>query len=412
MKNYLIFFGKSQDFTFHSFDNTGIINDFNVVIKDFDLLESSYFTTDDITNKEILSKYNFVTKSGDKYSLIKLYSLAQAVDGNRIAGSTYGVALLSDNDILFSNKNISILKVAKENFAKLSLNGLKFNKSNFKDDVFNIWSAIVNSKDGNYLDSINLGSTLVITTNQKPQAYFVNSLYEDATYLDSEMSKTQKIYISSDIDHLKRANSKWGDAFTIFVKSSSGWEKYQRPSQSPTQQMTPKVSQSTQDNVSFSENEKGDISKLKIQLSDLQYENEQIVIDAKAKISDLKKRNSIFFYANIIQVLIIFLLIVLYLKKKPHNIEIVSPDDVTNLVEIDTKVNIDAGILFSDSTYYKNLRNIVHGNDLIVKESDTLSLLKIRKSMIESYKILNLDTSMLDIGIKKRFDAIAFSKSR
>ena len=44
MKTYLFFFGKSQDFTFEVFDEFGKVNDFNKIIKDFDLLESEYFT--------------------------------------------------------------------------------------------------------------------------------------------------------------------------------------------------------------------------------------------------------------------------------------------------------------------------------------------------------------------------------
>ena len=48
MKTYLFFFGKSQDFTFEVFDEFGKVNDFNKIIKDFDLLESEYFNIDDI----------------------------------------------------------------------------------------------------------------------------------------------------------------------------------------------------------------------------------------------------------------------------------------------------------------------------------------------------------------------------
>jgi hypothetical protein len=64
------------------------------------------------------------------YSLLKLYSFAQAYSGDRIAGSIYGVGLLSEGDISFCAQNMSILKAAKTNFAKLSLNGLKFKVKN------------------------------------------------------------------------------------------------------------------------------------------------------------------------------------------------------------------------------------------------------------------------------------------
>ena len=110
MKTYLFFFGKSQDFTFEVFDEFGKVNDFNKIIKDFDLLESEYFNIDDINNNTILAKYNFVSNSGVKYSMLKLYSLAQAVNGNRIEGSIFGVALLSESDLLFSEANLSLLR--------------------------------------------------------------------------------------------------------------------------------------------------------------------------------------------------------------------------------------------------------------------------------------------------------------
>ena len=78
MKTYLIFFGKSQYFTTHAFDNDDYIDDFNTVIKDFDLLESKIFTVDAIDNKEMLAKYHFSSREGKKYTLLKLYSFAQA----------------------------------------------------------------------------------------------------------------------------------------------------------------------------------------------------------------------------------------------------------------------------------------------------------------------------------------------
>ena len=131
MQTYIIFFGKSQDFTFNAFDRNGYVPDFNLVIRDFDLLESSFFTVDDAGNQDILAKYNFRTKDGRIYSLLKLYSLAQAFNGSRIAGSTYGVSILSTGDLQFSSENNQLLKKAKELFGKKSLNGLKFNKSNF-----------------------------------------------------------------------------------------------------------------------------------------------------------------------------------------------------------------------------------------------------------------------------------------
>ena len=79
---YIIFFGKSQSFEFHAFDENGIINDFDSVIKDFELLESKWFTIDRTDNKPILSRYEF-NSNNQKFCLLKLYGFAQASGGAR-----------------------------------------------------------------------------------------------------------------------------------------------------------------------------------------------------------------------------------------------------------------------------------------------------------------------------------------
>lgn len=411
MKTHLIFFGKSQDFTFLAFDRNGLISDFNSIIKDFDLLESIHFTTDDISNKEILAKYHFTAKSGVKYSLLKLYSLAQAVDGNRIAGSTFGVGLLSESDILFSEKNISLLKVAKENFAKLSLNGLKFNKSNFSNDAFKIWSAIVNSKEGNYLDSINLGSSLIFSSNPNPRAYYVDSLYEDSTDLESEMKNSRMIYVSNDIDHLKRANAKWGESFPLFVKSDAGWMKYQEPKKISVQTNIGKENIITQQKKQSSEKDSNDISKLKIQLSDLQYERETILREAKEKIAGLKRKNLFFIYANVFQVIIIIILFIILIKKKSDE----NVDDPTKSENGTAQVKFDDGskplkdpaVLLTDSSNYNNVREIVIAFEQFGLNSDSATKEKIKQILYIKYRRLEIDTAYVD----KRIQFIEFNKN-
>lgn len=128
MANYLFFFGKSQDFTAYAFDQNDYIADFNSVIKNFDLLESQYFNIDEINNGEIIAKYIFNDANGKRYSLIKLYEFAQALDGNRIAGSSFGVALLSDVNLVIGPENYNILRAAKDNFSKLCIQNSKFTK--------------------------------------------------------------------------------------------------------------------------------------------------------------------------------------------------------------------------------------------------------------------------------------------
>ena len=115
---------------------------------------SSIFSIDDVSNKEILSKYNFI-KNEKKYSLLKIYSLGQANNGSRISGSIYGVALLSENEIEITETNNAILNTVKKNFANLCLDGVKFKTSDFYKEAETIWKALVNHKEGNYFNKIN-----------------------------------------------------------------------------------------------------------------------------------------------------------------------------------------------------------------------------------------------------------------
>ena len=213
MKTYLIFFGKSQDFNFCAFDENGYVDDFNVIIKDFDLLESDVFTIDDVSNGQILAKYNFQVKA-KAFSLLKLYSLGQAANGGRIEGSIYGVALLSENDILITKSNVSLLKALKEKFAELSLIGLKFSKSNFKDDVFSIFDAF---KKQGYFSVVNLGDLPFVSKTKKARGYLVDDdLLVAPDSLKDEINNTSRLYFSQDLEHLKRAAGKWPDQFSIY----------------------------------------------------------------------------------------------------------------------------------------------------------------------------------------------------
>ncbi len=95
MNKYLAFFGSSHEFTSCIFDSSGITSEFKESIEEHGLLESSVFTTDNSLNKEILARYIFKNK-GRTFSLLKLYSFAQAANISRIDGCTFGVALISD----------------------------------------------------------------------------------------------------------------------------------------------------------------------------------------------------------------------------------------------------------------------------------------------------------------------------
>jgi len=226
MKTYLIFFGKSQAFTFHAFDSQDYISEFSNVIKDFELLESDVFNIDDIKNKEIIAKYNFKSKQGTAYSLIKLYSFAQALSSERIAGSIFGVALLSDTDLTISTQNIDLLRSAKKTFAELSMNGLKFNKSDFKEDVIKIWKAVINSEVGNYFNKLTYSGIPIVTSNNIAEGFWVKSLFEDPIELNDKILNSSRIYFSEDLEHLKRSKLKWPNNFIVNQKVGNQYIPY------------------------------------------------------------------------------------------------------------------------------------------------------------------------------------------
>ena len=393
MKTYLFFFGKSQDFTFEVFDEFGKVNDFNKIIKDFDLLESEYFNIDDINNSSIIAKYNFVSNAGVKFSMLKLYSLAQAVSGNRIEGSIYGVALLSERDLSFSETNLSLLKQAKDEFAKLSLAGLKFNKSNFSADANAIWNAIVNSEAGNYFRLLSYGQNIQISNNRLPRAYFINSIFDTSHNFDNQMGLTQRLYVSNDIDHLKRMQLKWGNSFPVFIKSSAGWESSNLKS-STEDRITP---------VSIPP-ESSDIKSLKIKLSDLQYEYSQLELEAKEKIKNHKSKAKLFKFIIIFQFLVLTGLLIFFIFKKkivndqpqPSNTE--SSDSIAMLKE-----HYDKFLIVEDEGKYQDLKKVIINIEKIRGirtsknfKSDSALLINLKKDIIIAAEKINFDTILIN----------------
>ncbi|MFZ9743092.1 MAG: hypothetical protein ACO3B0_05845 [Chitinophagaceae bacterium] len=226
MNTYIIFFGKSQDFTFYAFDNAGVITDFNSVIRNFDQLESNIFSVDDADNKEILAKYVFSTTKGKMYSLLKLYSCAQASNGSRISGSTYGVAILSEGDIQLSKFNVGLLQSAKSSFGKLVLSGIKFLKSDFKEEANRMWGGIINSENGNYLHQIEIKPVIPKTHKTEIAAFHVEKLLEGAIEVKDSQIQANRVYITTDLEHLKRVHEKWGEIkFPLYVKKEKGFEQ-------------------------------------------------------------------------------------------------------------------------------------------------------------------------------------------
>jgi hypothetical protein len=357
MSTYIIFFGKSQDFTTCYYDRDNPIHEFNTVIKDFDLLESKIFTVDDLKNKEILSRY-FFTAQGKSYCLLKLYSFAQAYSGNRIAGSIYGVGLLSDKAINFSKNNLELLRVAKDNFAKLSLDGAKFNKSDFKDDTDRIWKAIVSNNDGNLIDKIST-SPLRINGSGGQVAFFVNNLFVDAVKLNDRISKQDSVYFSEDLEHLKRTQNKWGkEFFPIYWEQNNQFEPFKEPvvEQKPTSVPGDPSSDNSKSQVN-------DIAKLRSELSDSQYINRNLQHD----LENLKDKHKLFTYIiyGLLGLLIFLLLYIIFFSgDSKKEVVIQSPIPKENLIQkqeqrpdpisifLTDDKSVDNGIVFLQSVKF------------------------------------------------------------
>ena len=272
MNMYIVFFGKSQDFTACYYDRNNKIDDFNTIIKDFDLLESRTFTVDEIHTSEILSRYFFNSKGRD-YCLLKLYSFAQAYSGNRIAGSIYGVGLLADCNINLTQDNLALLRAAKDNFAKLSLDGVKFRRSNFQDDTDRIWKAIVTSNEGNLLDKIST-SILKLNGSDGSISFYVKNLFQDAIKLDERSSTHDEVYFSEDLKHLKRTQDKWGiNAFPIFLELNEQFVAYETSETTLKKQNDPFRSPTSPD--------KNDAVKLRAELDDYIHDNHHLKRDLK-----------------------------------------------------------------------------------------------------------------------------------
>ena len=349
MNNYLIFFGKSQDFTSYYFDRNGQVANFNEVIRNFDLLESKLFTVDRVDNKEILSRYNFSLPSGKKYSLLKLYSFAQAFDGSRIDGSIFGVALLSEQEIRFTKKNINLLKSAKDLFAELAIQKLKFIKTNFLDDVYGIWEAIAKNKDGNFLDVLDTNHEFKINNNKVPLAFKVNELIEDSievvNTLGNIIKEEDKLYFSTDFEHLKRTQENLGtNAFPIYLKSNNGYVLYEEapPPPPPPPPTPPPPPPPPEPNIPEDPS---------VRIENLQYEIQQLKLAHTKEITRLKKLAK---RKTIITLLLLSLIIATavgyYLfEKKNHTSTGTQVQGKLNQEQLDSVLRINPNLLTSNN---------------------------------------------------------------
>lgn len=348
---YIAFFGKSQDFTTAFFDRTHPIEDFNSVIKDFDLLESKVFTVDDIQNKEILSRTYF-TSQGRSYCLLKLYSFAQAYSGTRVAGSIYGVGLLAQQNIDITKANLDLLRAAKTNFAKLSLEGAKFNKSNFEDDATRIWKAIVSSNEGNLLDKVSV-SNLKVNGSGAPVSFYVKDLFLDVIKLNDRISSQDTVYFSEDLEHLKRTQNRWGkDNFPIYVEQNNQYVLYKEPVVvQATATSNPKDTPTNQGG--------SDLVKLRSELADSQYNNRQL--EQSLLQAQKKQRLQVYVISGLIGLLVLLAVYLLFFtgptkevpKKLSDTVQAVSVDNTARVSSfLGDPVSLDSCIDFLNNVKY------------------------------------------------------------
>jgi hypothetical protein len=229
MSTYLLYFGKSHGFTIKSFDNSGNLIDFDSVITDFDLLESKYITIDQFDNGPVFSKYLFEVKS-IKYSMLKLYSHAQAVNGTRVAGSIYGTALISTEDLKISKLNIDYLITAKNNFAKLCLENLKFKRADFTEEARVITKALIEQVQ--IFDRIETNRDIFFSKQSRiPVAFWSSDFTESMSNAAQKLPfERNKMYFSGDKEHLLRCLTRTPNEFDLYVKGNEEFEKYKSSS--------------------------------------------------------------------------------------------------------------------------------------------------------------------------------------
>lgn len=376
MNTYFLFFGKSQDFTFYAFDKNGLVPDFNAIIKHFDQLESLVFSVDEPDNKDIIAKYVFKTSKGKAYSLLKKYSCAQAFAGDRLSGSTYGVAILSDGDILISEYNLRLLKSAKEKFATLSLSGLKFNKSDFLDDAKKLWKGISENTQGNepsYFEKINVSPDTPTFQRNDISAFYVTDLMEGSIEIGRMSTESNKIYITEDFNHLKRAYQKWGEIkFPVFHKVGNAYQQY-------TDEKTGSKRVGT-----------SDLKDLHSEITILKDDMQQTRRGISKKMDDLSKEVMIWKFASIVLVITLMVYIAYpFIFPKPYSLN-------------DEKISLLKNYIDSKDSNTEVRTDNIHVKKLVLV--DSLSLKQILK--VDSGSLMKniLEDSVAVLIVKKEFN--------
>ena len=384
MANYIFFFGKSQDFTAYAFDQNNYLEDFNTIIKNFDLLESQYFNIDEINNGEIVAKYLFNDDKGKRYSLLKIYSFAQALDGNRIAGSSYGVALLSDSDLIIGTENYNILKAAKNNFSKLCIQNNKFTKSDFLSDAHKIWKALANNEQGNLISAYKSSPFQSNQTKNIAIGVFIQDSKQLLNHSAANSLDCSKVYFTSDLDHLKRANSKWGDLFKLYAFDQNKILPYIEPK--------PIIASSSNTVTQSPQNNEGSKSIDHLKISDLQSEIDYLKTILKTK-EKTGKKYKLMFVSAMLMCLILLLAFWLKSPSKKTSKSQTNPHVVEKIQFVD--YNITSLLRNSDSL---QKLNILVDNIILLEKSKKQNLnqqnnFKLQKTIIEQGQELKIDVS-------------------
>ena len=306
MATYLVFFGKSQDFNACYFDESQALDNFNAVIRDFDKLESKVFNAYSEQKADTVLSREYFVHSGQPFSLLKLFGFAQAKNGGRDKGTIYGVGLISNARLSLSQKNLELLRVAKDSFAKLSLENFKFNKTDFGEDAHKIWRAITHNKDGNLLSKIDLSAFAGVPAKSETKGIHVQSLISDSVALGGYLQNETHFYISESLDHLKQNHNHWvrfqqSSKLMLFQKSGNTIVPYSEPKPIDT---PPPSNPFKGKKPNFSRPESENSDELKQQLT-----------EAKNWLKHLSRRNKLYLYLIVSLVAMVFCLLFFYINE-------------------------------------------------------------------------------------------------
>ena len=217
MTNYLLFFGKSSEFTTYAFDEEGLVPDFDrKVFRDFDLLETRFLVNDQLDNKIALAKYNF-DYVGKKFSMLKIYGCAMAANADRISGSSYGVAFISEKDISLSKENVNLLNSVRLKFKELVIENNRFIETAFVHYVDQIWAVFVKA---NYFQKIETKGIPFVSSNSSPLPFFVQNFDSLNKVCQEQIKFSSKLYFTTDLEHIHRSIKYFGGGIPVFTISN------------------------------------------------------------------------------------------------------------------------------------------------------------------------------------------------